>query len=910
MNNNSPSRLTRANKIAVTIWLLFIVIIILLAPCITIADSYGNVGDNSHYDRMQGNNSSAILSINKEIIDYGYVLSTQTFIITNIGDMDLNWNANENPDESWIALIGTNSGLLAPGERIIIRVDISRQQLPAGSNYGEIRIQSNGGNAVVDVIVEVGSYPTQPIFYYYPHVIDFFTSLESRTFIIKNRGSGTLDWSASLEQNVDWIQTIIPSSGSLTSMMESVVTVTIDRNFADAGFNTATIELQSNTGNEQLIVELMNGDAPKEIRANVGGADFRTSGGKLFSSDRPYIPGAWGHVRGHPYTTDAQIKNTNDDYLYQTELFWLDGYRFNIPNGSYTVILHFCELYYFYVGGRLFDVYIENERMLDKLDIFAEAGMATALTFSFDHISVSDGRLDIDFEHWLAHAKLSAIEVIAEQISAPQIVVDPYQLDFGHDQLSMNCIIKNVGNEILDWNIDKTLNDTWIMSIEPKHGSVLPGEEQLVTITIDRSDYVNGEYTEHITITSNGGNPTVDLRMEVKEPVDYTTRVNCGDPNEYVDSNGVIWNADKPYSVGSWGYIRGYEYHTTDPISFTNDAPLYQSERWGMTEYRFDLDNGFYEINLHFAEIYFHNDHLRVFQVDVEKSRMLSGFDIYHEIGHDRALVKTCVVEVLDGQLNIEFLFGIEYPKISAIEILPIPNEPLLSVSKTRLDFGLQKNILTFNLQNSGTGILEWEKTGQSNVSWLNSIEPSMGSLGMGEQQEIAVTVNRENLQPGMYEGTISISSNAGNANIFISLEVEGTNFYSQRVNCGSDVDYVDGSGNIWNADRMYSNGGWGFAQGHIYESLSPIANTEDDYLYQTERWDMDSYKFDLMDGFYEVKLLFAEIYFKTSGKRSFHVEIENEQVLSNYDIFRDVGHDRAIVKTFIVLVSDGQLNI
>jgi hypothetical protein len=58
-----------------------------------------------------------------------------------------------------------------------------------------------------------------------------------------------------------------------------------------------------------------------------------------------------------------------------------------------------------------------------------------------------------------------------------------------------------------------------------------------------------------------------------------------------------------------------------------------------------------------------------------------------------------------------------------------------------------------------------------------------------------------------------------------------------------------------------------------------------------------------------EVRLYFAEIYYDSITKRVFDIEVENNLVLNDYDIFADVGHDVGVMKSFIV-TSDGNIDI
>jgi hypothetical protein len=91
----------------------------------------------------------------------------------------------------------------------------------------------------------------------------------------------------------------------------------------------------------------------------------------------------------------------------------------------------------------------------------------------------------------------------------------------------------------------------------------------------------------------------------------------------------------------------------------------------------------------------------------------------------------------------------------------------------------------------------------------------------------------------------------------------------------------------------------------------SPMADTEDDTLYQTVRWDVSAYRFEIPDGEYKVRLQFCEPHYNEAGKRVFGVELQGKQVIDKLDIFARVGKNRALDYTFEdIKVTDGLLDI
>ena len=163
---------------------------------------------------------------------------------------------------------------------------------------------------------------------------------------------------------------------------------------------------------------------------------------------------------------------------------------------------------------------------------------------------------------------------------------------------------------------------------------------------------------------------------------------------------------------------------------------------------------------------------------------------------------------------------------------------------------------------------------------------------------------------------TVPVPATASTGPVIVTVNgvaSNGVNFtltYSPRINAGGSS-YTDGSGNYWAADRLYGSGPWGYTAGTAFSTSDPIANTTDDVLYQWVRYGTFGYKFDLPNGLYDVTLHFSEVGWTAPNQRLFHVSIEGTQVLNNYDIFAEVGHDAATSKTFYSInVQDGQLNV
>jgi len=108
---------------------------------------------------------------------------------------------------------------------------------------------------------------------------------------------------------------------------------------------------------------------------------------------------------------DNPIAGTEDDPLYQTVRYNLDGYRIKVPNGTYTVTLKFCEPHYAEKGKRVFGAKIQGKQVIDRLDIFQRVGQNKVLDFSFEDVAVKNGRLTIDFVRIVEFPCIAAIVV-------------------------------------------------------------------------------------------------------------------------------------------------------------------------------------------------------------------------------------------------------------------------------------------------------------------------------------------------------------------------------------------------------------------------------------------------------------------------------------------------------------------
>ncbi|MEU7999297.1 malectin domain-containing carbohydrate-binding protein, partial [Micromonospora sp. NPDC049060] len=149
-------------------------------------------------------------------------------------------------------------------------------------------------------------------------------------------------------------------------------------------------------------------------------------------------------------------------------------------------------------------------------------------------------------------------------------------------------------------------------------------------------------------------------------------------PSARADVEGQTWSPDRAWTAGGAGYLGTSSRRTTGtPITGTNDPARFASQREGMYEYRVDgLADGYYTVELDFAEVKRQSPDRRVFDVLIEGQEVLPSLDVAGEVGSYAALSRTYTVRVIDGQLNVRFVThkGYGVPIVNALRVTDRPD--------------------------------------------------------------------------------------------------------------------------------------------------------------------------------------------------------------------------------------------
>ena len=161
--------------------------------------------------------------------------------------------------------------------------------------------------------------------------------------------------------------------------------------------------------------------APKfALRVNCGSAaEYKDSAGNVWSADQVKGPGnTWGALGGLTIERTHQLDiqpNCPSPEIYRTERYSMEGYEFAVPDGTYTVKLHFAETYdgVTGVGGRVFGISINGKTVANDFDPFKAAGGANKMVVAeFGYIEAVDGKITIGFTPGVQNPEINGIEIL------------------------------------------------------------------------------------------------------------------------------------------------------------------------------------------------------------------------------------------------------------------------------------------------------------------------------------------------------------------------------------------------------------------------------------------------------------------------------------------------------------------
>ncbi len=213
------------------------------------------------------------LSVEPLSFDFGNkpvgVTDSASFEIWTDGDETLEYTFSESCNWVEISPLSGNS----TGEHDTITVDINTSDLIFGAHNCEIQINSNLGNNVFTVTVNVVDTSNNPILSVSSDGFDFgvldFNQTMHSIFEISNSGTGTLEYSVS--ENCDWLS-VDTVSGNCTTESDSIL-VSVNNTGLSSGIYSYDILIDSNGGSDVFSVDMNVSNLSHHQSGNEDGYD-------------------------------------------------------------------------------------------------------------------------------------------------------------------------------------------------------------------------------------------------------------------------------------------------------------------------------------------------------------------------------------------------------------------------------------------------------------------------------------------------------------------------------------------------------------------------------------------------------------------------------------------------------------
>lgn len=422
--------------------------------------------------------------------------------------------------------------------------------------------------------------------------------------------------------------------------------------------------------------------------------------------------------------------------------------------------------------------------------------------------------------------------LVASFFMLPNVQADTYKITFGE-------VIKNriVGKRFNYWtadpdnssNIDGTIsvdyNDSDWLSVEPKRYSISPGEQLVLTITIDANHLDVGSFTGTANESNNSTVPYNTLKINVtvvdEDPIisvqpttlDFGLKKKEDQPQKtFTIQNtgggtltGKVTPKEDWISVNSSSFSLNRDEKKTITVSLDLSS-LSKGSNDGKIEIKSNDKTVYVNVTVNIQSA---GPILSISDTSINLGRIRKGED-----GEATVTISNTGDEKLKGRLTPEDQyvtadpdsFELEKSKKVTVTIKTantgklnpgdyskdvkvtsdggnktinvlfeiFEDNPKLGFEPTLLDFGImgqgESKTDTFSIENKGGGALNIDLS--KTADWIQ-ISPSSASVKKQEKVSFEVKVNTSSLKEGVYKDKISLKSNGGNGEIIILLQVK-----------------------------------------------------------------------------------------------------------------------------------------
>lgn len=545
------------------------------------------------------------------------------------------------------------------------------------------------------------------------------------------------------------------------------------------------------------------------------------------------------------------------------------------------------------------------------------------------------------------------------------------------------------GDTITDFSTDDeiiingvTVSD---LNVTYEAGSAVIKINEVVEITLDGPEFedfdpADGPGTFEFEDIDGGG-----VRLVAKAALTPFLAINSGGPavsgitlrEQVVDFVSDLASAPKiGFDTGASykSYTNGNAQSTDFADTDLDDILAHErSGDFDVWSYNIDAPDGEYLVDLYFAEIY-HGlqtaadpDDLRVFDVEIEGTAVLTDFDIIDDAGATATQVlKTFQVTVTDGQLNLDFIKTVDQAKLSGLVVWSIggtfvppadetaPEIVDIVVANPASDQDSPRDLVITLSDDGGFETADFAALDGSELSFTDIVPGAVGAPVVeislnGQTATLTYTLQPPSGSWPTGQGSLNIAADAfGDAAGNTTAAADAVFFVEPNLNnlIAGDVALAINVGPTTNTTDTSLAGddkntyGGAITGDTIINGINLEADNPDYYTPTTKTGNnidgkagstgsnlaldgsaLHTYRdaasgsftvtYPIENGIYVVELWFAELFHTTGGNRQGDYTINGEVFELDFDAFTEAGAaDTAVSITKNIIVTNGEIVI
>ena len=710
---------------------------------------------------IRATRARAAIATSSSAFDFGKQETTWTFDVWNAGEADSVLDFTTDTDRPWIDVTPATARSTGPEDRVTLTVTVDRVTLPAGGNSGNVLVSADG---IGTKSVGIQATKAVPAIAVSDTAFDFGKLTNTWTFDVWNSGDpgSTLDFQ--ITSNKEWVG-LTPETGTSTGAADmAAISVTINRALLSVGNNDATLTVTGD-GLTSRTIALRATRPDPAVAVSSNAVDFGTGGVmrtvNVWNSGDPgstlefvaFSDKAWITVSpesgssggaGDQQTLEITIDrnalvagNNSGRVTVSAEGFGQEiitvtatkaqpeialsatAFDFGTSNNAWTFDVW---------NGSSADTTLEFQVFSNKEWIVLDAAGGTS-TGPDDPVTI---QVDLN-RALLANGSNSATITVSAagvtsrtiQITAtkpqPAISVSGTSFDFGRTATQWSFDVWNSGDAGTTLNFFVTGNREWFTFTPEEGTSTGPGDAVTISVTVNRALLELGVNSGVIEIfAGTGTNPrSISISATTPRPAISVSGRSFDFAQTQVNGSFTLWNSGDAGTMLDFTASSNKEWLTVAPETGTSTGPS-----------------------------------------DEQTIAMIV----------DRALL-TSASETATVTLSGD---GAQPVTVSVQAMRPVP---AMAVSSSSFDFGLTDTMWAFDVWNDNDNGSVLEFTVVSNRAWVTLVPAAATSTDPTDRVNVAVTIDRTQLQPGSNQATISINSpNGGNKTVTVNATTPAPN--------------------------------------------------------------------------------------------------------------------------------------